>query len=621
MREHAGGRLLPGTAAVGEAPGGAAIDGAAAPAVDHRRKPAASMTGNGDDLRRRYGVPALAVVGAVIGAVVLWLSDGGRDEDTTSTLFSGLVGGLYLLTGSVTHLRRPGRLGLRMVMVGISWFAEDLQVSSYPVPHTVGMFFRCVASGCLVHLLLAFPEGRLRTRTERVVTGGVYVFVLGLVPLGVPFYRSLTPNLLLVANLSRMQDLLVDSTQVVFAVIVGGLLVRRWVVATPPARRVLAPVYGVGLVGSVASLLHPALTGSTALLINEVAHLATLGLPVAFLAGALRVRLGRTAVGDLLLQLPQMPPTELRHLLARALGDPTLRIAYPHPDHAGSDAVSTDGYLDADGQPVTPRPDDAVTPVRRGLRVVAVLLHDPALRADRHVLHAVTAAAALELDNQRLAAEVRAQLTEVRASRVRIVAAADEQRRRIERDLHDGAQQQLVTAALILRLARDRLGPAPPDPELGTLLRRAADGLEAAVKELRELARGIHPAVLTEAGLLPALRTLAARSAFPVQIVDGPALPPLPDPVAATAYFVAAEAVTNAAKHARANQIHVHVRTSGNRLLVTVADDGVGGADMSAGTGLLGLRDRTAALDGSLVVRSLPGAGTSVHAELPLEGS
>ncbi|WP_322778193.1 sensor histidine kinase [Frankia sp. Cas4] len=575
------------------------------------------MTRHGEGLRGRYGVPALAVAGAVFGAVVLWLADAGRDPGTTGTLFSGVVGGLYLLTGSVTHLRRPGPFGLLMVTVGIAWFAEDLQISIDPVAHTVGMFFRSVASACLVHLLLAFPEGRLRTRTERVVTGAVYVFVLVLVPLGVPFYRSLTPNLLLVADLARTQDMLIDGAQVVFTVVVGGQLVRRWLVATPPARRVLAPVYGVGLVGSVASLLHPAaLPGSSALLVNDVAHLATLGLPVAFLAGALRVRLGRTAVADLLIQLPQIPPTELRGLLARALGDPTLRIAYPRPDDAGS----ANNYLDADGRPVTPRPDDAVTSVRRGLRVVAVLLHDPALRADRHVLHAVTAAAALELDNQRLAAEVRAQLAEVHASRVRIVAAADGQRRRIERDLHDGAQQQLVTAALILRLARDRLGPAPPDLELDALLQRAADGLDAAMTELRELARGIHPAVLTEAGLLPALRALATRSAYPVHVVDGPALPPLADWVAATAYFVAAEAVTNAAKHACASQVHVHVRACGNRLLVTVADDGVGGADMSTGTGLLGLRDRVAALDGKLVVRSFPGAGTSVHAELPLEG-
>ncbi|MCK9896592.1 sensor histidine kinase [Frankia sp. AgB32] len=562
------------------------------------------------------GVPVLAVAGAVFGAVVLVLSDSGRDPNTTTALFSGLVGGLYLVTGLVTHLRRPGRLGLRMVTVGIAWFAEDLQISSDPGPHTAGMFLRSAASGCLVHLLLAFPDGRLRTRVERILTGVVYVIVGVLVPLGVPFYRSVTPNLLFVADLSRPQNTLFDGAQVVVAVAVVALLVRRWIVATPPARRVLAPVYGVGLVGSIAAILDSALAESGASSLNAVAHLATLGLPVAFLAGALRVRLGRTAVADLLLDLPRTPHADLRDLLARALGDPTLRIAYHHPDETGS----PDSYVDGAGQPVTPGPYDAITPVRRDERVVAVFLHDPALRADRHVLHAVSAAAALELDNQRLAATVRAQLAEVRASRVRIVAAADEQRRRIERDLHDGAQQQLVTTALVLRLARDRLDPEGTDRELDALLRRAADGLEAGLTELRELARGIHPAVLTEAGLLPALRALAARSASPVRVVDGPALPPLAARVAATVYFVAAEAVTNAAKHARASAVHVHVRASGNRLLVTVADDGVGGADLSAGTGLLGLRDRVAALDGTLVVRSFPGAGTSVHADLPLEG-
>jgi signal transduction histidine kinase len=586
-----------------------------------------------DPVRGRCGIPVLAGAGAVFGALVLWVSDSGRDADTTTTTFSGLVGGLYLLTGTVAHLRRPGRLGLRMVIVGIAWFAEDLQVSVHPVPHTAGLFLRSAASACLVHLLLAFPEGRLRARPERVLVGAVYLISLVLVPLGVPFYRSLTPNLLLVADHSRGQDALIDGVQVVFAVAVGVVLTRRWIVATPPARRVLAPVYGVGLVGSVASLLHPVLATPTAMDVNEVAHLATLALPVAFLAGALRVRLGRTAVADLLLALPRQPPAELRDLLARALGDPTLRIAYPRPDDAGRGAASASasassgagaggavGFVDADGRPLVPGPRDAVTPVRRGPRVVAALLHDPALRADHHVLHAVTAAAALELDNQRLAAEVRAQLAEVRASRVRIVAAADEQRRRLERDLHDGAQQQVVTTSLVLRLARDRLGPEPSDPELGALLRRAADGLDTALTELRELARGIHPAVLTEAGLLPALRALAARSAYPVRVVDVPALPALPDRVAATAYFVAAEAVTNAAKHAHAGEIHVHARVHGDRLLVTVADDGVGGADLDAGTGLLGLRDRVAALDGTLAVHSTPGTGTSVHADLPLEG-
>jgi signal transduction histidine kinase len=559
----------------------------------------------------RNGVLVLAVAGAVFGAAVLGMADVGRSPTTTSTLFSGAVGGLYLLAGSFAHLRRPGRLGLLMVAAGIAWFAEDLQVSIDPLAHTIGMFVRCSASAVLVHLLLAFPTGRLRSHTERVLVGLTYVFVFVLVPIGVPTYQSVTPNLLLVTDLHLLQDAVIDGVQVVVAVVVVALLVRRGVTATPPARRVLAPVYGVGLVGGLSSVAHPALSDPSALIVNDVAHIATLALPIAFLAGALRVRLGRTAVADLLVRLPQTPPARLRDLLARALGDPTLRIAYPRPDDPG--------YVDEDGEPVTPGPRDAVTHVRRGGREVAVLLHDPALRADPHVLGAATSAAALELDNQRLAAEVRAQLAEVRASRVRIVAAADEQRRRIERDLHDGAQQQLVTVALILRLARDRLAAGPRDPALDALLVRAADGLESASVELRELAGGIHPAVLTEAGLLPALRALAARSAHPVEVVDGPELPPLSARVAVTAYFVSAEAVTNAAKHAGATRVHIHVRPSGGRLLVTVADDGIGGADPAAGTGLLGLRDRVAALDGELVVCSPPGAGTSVHADLPLE--
>jgi signal transduction histidine kinase len=561
---------------------------------------------------RGRGVLVLAAAGAVFGAAVLWVADAGRAPTTTSTLFSAWVGGLYLLTGALTHLRRPGPLGLLMVAVGIGWFAEDLQVSIDPPVHTAGLFVRAAASALLVHLLVAFPAGRLRGRGQRVLVASTYVVVFGLVPLGVPTYQTLTPNLLLVRDLRGLQEAVFGLIQVAVAMVVVALLVRRWLGATRPARRVLAPVYGVALVGGGASVLHPLLSPATALVVNDIAHLATLGLPVAFLAGALRVRLGRTAVAELLVGLSQPPPTRLRDLLARALGDPALRIAYPGPGHAG--------YVDDQGAPVATGPADALTHVRRDGREIAVLLHDPALRADRHVLDAAIAAAGLELDNQRLAAEVRARLVEVRASRARIVAAADEQRRRIERDLHDGAQQQLVTVGLVLRLARNRLAEQPSDPALDALLRRAADGLDGAVAELRELARGIHPAVLTEAGLQPALRALAARSAHPVEVVDEPDLPPLSARLAATAYFVAAEAVTNAAKHARATRVGVHVRAVGERLLATITDDGLGGADLSAGTGLLGLRDRVAAIDGVLVVRSAPGEGTSVHADLPLEG-
>jgi signal transduction histidine kinase len=242
-------------------------------------------------------------------------------------------------------------------------------------------------------------------------------------------------------------------------------------------------------------------------------------------------------------------------------------------------------------------------------------------------LAAVTSAAALELDNQRLAAEVRAQLVEVRASRARIVSAADEQRRRVERDLHDGAQQQLVTAALLLRLARQRFDSLPEqDAALASYLTRSAGGLDDALRELRDLARGIHPAVLSEAGLVPALRVLASRAPQRIELhtepgteLDAVAVPALPASVEATSYFVAAEAVTNALKHARASTIRIALHQDECALRLEVSDDGCGGADASGGTGLLGLRDRVSALDGELSVCSTPGAGTTIRVVLPLE--
>lgn len=557
---------------------------------------------------RLPAVVATALVGVVFGAIVLVVADTGRTSTTTTTLFSATVGGLYLATGVFAYAREPGPIGRLMVMTGIGWFAEDLQVSIDPLWHTAGLFVRTVVSGLLVHLLLSFPEGRIRARPVRALVVVSYLLVTVVVPLGVPFYRSLKPNLLLVSDLTDVQVLVLAVVQVVVSVLVVAVLARRWQVASWPARRVLAPVYGVGLVGGVASLIRPVLPEAAAMPVNDVAHLATIALPLAFLAGVLRVRLSRTAVADLLTRLSLAPPAaQLRDLIARALGDVSLRIAYPLPDDSG--------LVDGHGRPVAVSASETATEVRRGGRLVAVLLHDPAVGTDKHVLNAVTAAAALELDNQRLAAEVRAQLAEVRASRARVVAAGDEERRRLERDLHDGVQQHLVTAALILRMARDSVNePATT----GTLLARAADGLDTACAQLRELARGIHPAVLTESGLRAALNSIAERAALPVEI-DATDLPDLPAQVASTAYFVAAEVVTNAAKHAAATFVHILVRCSDTHLSLELVDDGRGGANPKGGTGLVGLHDRVGAVDGRMTVESPAGGGTSVRVDLPLD--
>jgi PAS domain S-box-containing protein len=209
----------------------------------------------------------------------------------------------------------------------------------------------------------------------------------------------------------------------------------------------------------------------------------------------------------------------------------------------------------------------------------------------------------------------RARATELRHARRRIIEAADAARAQLERDLHDGAQQQLVNLALRLRVARGKL---PDDPDAAArLLDDALELTAAATTELRELAAGIHPAILTHRGLGPAVERLATRIPVRVSVLEAPAVR-LPAPVEASVYFVVSEALTNVAKHAAANEATVRIAANDGVLTVEVADDGEGGVDMRAGTGLSGLADRVAALDGELTVTSAPGAGTTVHAEIPL---
>jgi signal transduction histidine kinase len=211
--------------------------------------------------------------------------------------------------------------------------------------------------------------------------------------------------------------------------------------------------------------------------------------------------------------------------------------------------------------------------------------------------------------------ERKRQQEEVEASRARIVAAGDEARRKLERNLHDGAQQRLVSLSLSLRLVQGQLRKSPDAAE--ELLERSREELAEALEELRELARGIHPAVLTDRGLEAALEALAARSPLPVEI-EGPGAA-LPPNVEAAAYYVVSEALANVTKYAQASEVKVTVGTTNGYALVEVEDDGVGGADAARGSGLRGLSDRLASLSGKLDVESPPGAGTRVRAEIPLE--
>lgn len=299
--------------------------------------------------------------------------------------------------------------------------------------------------------------------------------------------------------------------------------------------------------------------------------------------------------------------SSLRDALRRTLDDPTLEIVFCR--------VGSEDWVNAVGQPVaTVTPGQVLTPVERAGKPIAALVHDRALmdRPDELQRAAVEVSAAI--DSEQIKAELRAQLLDLQASRARIVEAVDSERRRMERNLHDGAQQRLVGLALTLRLtARQAQG----DPVLTELLAEAHAELDDALAELRRLARGLHPAIVIDAGLRVALETLAERPGLPVDLVAH--LPErLPDHAEIAAYYLVAEALANTNKHADAEHVSAHLAVEGDVLRVSVADDGRGGAEPTPGSGLQGLADRVSALGGTLAVVSPPGKGTTVVAEIPL---
>jgi signal transduction histidine kinase len=339
---------------------------------------------------------------------------------------------------------------------------------------------------------------------------------------------------------------------------------------------------------------------------NVIGLIQAFAIPVAIIVGGLRTSLARGNVADLAVELGRgVPIGGLEARLARAMRDPSLVLAFPAP--------SGDGLVDADGRPVTPPTgsDRAITPIERDGETLAVLIHDPAdLVEDPGMVAAVGSVARLALENERLSAQVRAQLEEVRTSRERLAAAGDAERRRIERDLHDGAQQRLVALAVRLQTARGE------HPEAAPLLDEATAELQAAVADVRGLARGVYPTILTDLGLAAAVDALAERSAIPIA-VDIPDQR-FPEPVEATTYFVVAEAITNVTRYAGARSARVTTTVDGDRVVTTVTDDGRGGADPTRGSGLRGLADRVAAARGRLDVRSPVDGGTTVTVELPL---
>jgi signal transduction histidine kinase len=550
-----------------------------------------------------------------------------RDGGDPYSVWADLIVGLLMQWSGLLVWRRAGTglLGPWLYLAGLLWFVG----SGMPEPVAWMTFpFRGWYEPLLIAVVLTYPTGRLVRPADRLLVGVLVVAYLVRTLVRAMFfslseyYGNDAPPFPTQVRYDPVLWQTVENLVIAVSALVGLgvaiVCVARWSRATGAARRTLTPVLVSGL--AIAPLLGwSALTTGTdngfgLPLLQGVwvpwLQILLRGLvPVAILLGIVRLHGARSSLADLLIELDRgVPVGQLEGVLRRQLRDPSLRLVFPRGGEGFVDAAGTTADLPLANVAiaVTPIADAAGAPI-------AYIVHDPALNEDPALVRAAGAAARLSLENERLQAEVRAQLHEVRELSARLVEASDSERRRVERDLHDGAQQRLVTLALRLQVARDRA--SVPDQELLSMLGDASAELDAALEDLRELARGIHPAILTRSGLGAAVTALAERSTVPVTVsVDTGRCSPASE---ATAYFVIAEALTNLARHASATDARIEAACRNGELQVQVVDDGVGGAEIGRGSGLGGLRDRVTAVGGTFLVDSPTGGGTTVRAAIP----
>lgn len=579
----------------------------------------------------RTALIVIGVAGLILSLLVVAviLSSDREDDQFYSVALTLLPSWSFLGTGLFAWWRRPNnRTGAMMVLVGLTWLFIALSTSDSPILFGISLFTTNIAWVMLALLLLTFPTGLLETRGQKVLIG---LFVLDAVVFPslsgvfsgpdletfdctdcptnpVDVYENL--------GLARAFDTAASLGAVVLLGVLIWMLVRRYRAQGSVNKAAIRPVLAAG---AATALSIAVLVGAQVADVSEavgqtlftITVLVLSTVPFAFLIGLLRSRIsGGEAITGLVAALGGAGEQEIdiRAALAEALDDPSLEFAYWLPE--------SKQYVDAQGIPVELPAEGSgrkVGQVQHNGECVAAIFYDESLADDNRLIESTGSAAALAMLNQRLAAQLRANVEELRASRARIVQTSDAARRTLERNLHDGAQQHLVSMALTLRLAQEKLDSDPASAK--ALLSQASADLEEATTELRELARGIHPAILTDRGLGPALGALASRSAVPVKLKDLPDLR-LPSPVESAAYFVAAEALTNVARYAEATEAEVTLTRANGVASIAVSDNGVGGANVNGGTGLRGLQDRVAALDGKLLIDSGPG-GTTIRAEFP----
>jgi hypothetical protein len=506
---------------------------------------------------------ALLTAGVGFGLVAEWLAyEGGELPLAVADFAVGLV---LLTCGAIAWQRRPeSRVGALMSLAGLTWFLGTLAAPALYLHR-----------GPLVHLHLSYPTGRLPTRLSRVVVVVAYV-TSGVEPLA--------------SN---------DALTLVLSVVVALTAVQVFLGTSGPARKAGGPALAAAL--AFAAVLALGALARMAERDVDDAILWTYDLVIAslvlwLLVDLLRGRWADAVVTGLVVDLGAADESgTLRTKLARALGDPSLVVGYR--------LAGSDGYVDDAGQPVElPGPGSirAMTPIDDNGDRIAVLVHDEGVLADRGLLDSVAAAARLAVANARLQAEARARAGELQASRRRIVEAADAQRRRLEQELRLGAERRLERVATLL-------GEAAGGEELEA-------EVEEARREVREFAHGVHPTAL-HGGLEQAIALLARRSPVPVELhVEAGRLA---EPVETALCFVCSEALANVAKHASASRVSIDLHAVRGLVVATIADDGVGGANPSPGSGLHGLADRVEALGGRLAVDSPLGGGTRVIAEVP----
>lgn len=592
--------------------------GATRAEIDHIAPPGRRGTPRLRAVRR--AVLVVSGTAVALGAVELIAVLHGPLSPTWVSLMIPVTAAAYLGAGAAAWLRRPSSdLGALLTVGGVTWLVTGFGNTEVPALVALGAVIATAPLAIAVHLLVAFPSGRLTGRPAWALVLAAYGTALVLqAPL---YFFSAPPAPYDVLTVADRPDLLEAGVWIQRGVgvavmaLTSVLLVARLRAATRSQRRVLVPLYAYGVGAILALPLVPTLVTPALDLGPITTYVVQLTLaaliPVGFGWSLMRGGFARTAEVEELgawLGVEERARPTLRKALADTLGDPTLDLMFWVPDR--------DAYVDADGQPAEWTGDArrGVSEVELAGQRVGAITYELEAIGDRELVRTAGRIIAMALDRERLTAELLANESALRESRQRIVEAGDRERRRVERNLHDGAQQRIMSAVLSLRMVEARIDRA--DPTNTTLVAGAATDLEEAMRELRALTRGLHPTLLTDIGLSGALESLAEQSSIPVRLTVL-LTAELPDATGVGAYFVVAEALTNAARHSRAAQVHVRAVVDGGRLRVEVSDDGVGGALATRGSGLEGLIDRVEALGGRLSVTSPAGRGTAILAELP----